>query len=86
MKNKVEDLTNHLFAQLERLGYEEISKEQLDIEIQRSKAIVDIGDKIIVSHKNSIEAMKIIAKFGNDPSKMDLGFYRNQIMINNVIF
>ncbi len=39
MKNKLTDLQNHLFAQLERLGEEQLSSEQLAIEVKRSQAM-----------------------------------------------
>jgi len=70
MKNKITDLNNHLFAQLERLGDESISPDELEQEIKRSKAITDVSKNIIESHKNTIEAMKIMEKAGVD-IKMD---------------
>jgi len=49
MKNKIEDLRNHLFAQLERLGDEEAMKNpiKLENEIKIAKAVAEIG-KVIV--------------------------------------
>lgn len=47
MKNTLNDLNNHLFAQLERLGDEDIKGEQLQEEIARAKAISDIATQII---------------------------------------
>lgn len=46
-KNSLLDLNNHLFAQLERLGDEGLSSAELEIEVERSKAIRDIAGKVI---------------------------------------
>ena len=48
-KNTLSDLNNHLFAQLERLGEEDIDQEQLKIEVNRSKAMNSIAKNIIDS-------------------------------------
>lgn len=40
MKNKLMDLNNHLFAQLERLGDEDLTPDQIENEAERTKAIV----------------------------------------------
>ena len=47
MKNKFSDLNDHLFAQLERLGDEEMKPEQLALEIDRSRAIALISNQIV---------------------------------------
>jgi len=47
MKNKLTDLNDHLFAQLERLGDEGLSSENLEQEINRSKAIANVADRVI---------------------------------------
>lgn len=41
------DLTDHLFAELERLGDESMTPEQLDGEIKRAKAISGIAQTVI---------------------------------------
>lgn len=47
MKNTLGDLNNHLFAQLERLGEEDLSGDKLAEEINRARAISDLATQII---------------------------------------
>ena len=47
MQNKLTDLNNHLFAEIERLGDEELTGEDLVEEISRSKAIATVSSQII---------------------------------------
>lgn len=56
MKNKLSDLNNHLFAQLERLGEEGIKPEQLRAEVERSKAMAQIASNIIDGARVSLDA------------------------------
>ncbi|MDD4566086.1 MAG: hypothetical protein PHE79_11510 [Eubacteriales bacterium] len=46
-RNKLTDLNDHLFAEMERLGDEDLKGEALIEEIGRSKAIADIATKIV---------------------------------------
>lgn len=66
MKNKLTDLNNHLFSQLERLNDEEMSEEQLNSEIKKAKAISDIADKIINNASLSLQAEKLKFEIGSD--------------------
>lgn len=61
MKNKLSDLNNHLFEQLERLEDQELSPEDLKKEFQRAKAIAGVSEKIIDSAKLALEAQKALA-------------------------
>lgn len=70
MKNKISDLNNHLFAQLERLGEEDLTTEQLDKEIARSKAITSIATTIVESSRVTIEAMRLMEKAGADITRV----------------
>ena len=56
MKNKLIDLNNHLFAQLERLGDEDINGDQLKTEIERSRAIGGIARNIIDNARLALDA------------------------------
>ncbi len=60
MKNKLIDLNDHLFAQIERLSDEDIKDEKLKEEIERSKAINGVADKIILNASLSLRAHKLI--------------------------
>jgi hypothetical protein len=56
MKNKLSDLNDHLFAQLERLGNEDLTPEQLQTEIDRTKAVSTIAGNIIANAKIVLDA------------------------------
>lgn len=58
MKNKLTDLNDHLFPQLERLGDEELSSEQLTAEIERSRSIATISREIITNGRLLLDAQK----------------------------
>jgi len=60
MKNTLTDLNNHLFAQIERLGDEDIIGEQLDEEIKRSKAIAVISSQIISNADMALRAKRVL--------------------------
>jgi len=47
MKNRLSDLNNHLFAQLERLCDDELTGDKLQMEMERSKAISGLAKDII---------------------------------------
>lgn len=59
MKNKLGDLNNHLFAQLERLGDEELTGEELAQEISRAKSITQVASQIIANGSLVLEAIKV---------------------------
>lgn len=60
MKNKLEDLNNHLFAQLERLSDEKLTDKQLATEIERTKAITSVASEIVAGGKLQLDAQKAL--------------------------
>lgn len=67
MKNTLSDLNNHLFAELERLGDEELTEEELEKEIKRAQSIVNVSGKIIDNAGLVLQA----AKFQDDRMDID---------------
>lgn len=65
MKNKLIDLNNHLFAQLERLSDELLTPEQIDTEAKRTDAIVQVGEQIIRNADIALKAAKLVADHGD---------------------
>lgn len=64
MKNKLTDLNDHLFAQIERLGDEDLKKDDLDVEITRTKAITSVASQIINNAKVALEAETLKQEYG----------------------
>ncbi len=60
MRNTLDDLNNHLFMQLERLGEEDIKGEQLQEEIARAKAISDVATQIISNGSLALKAKTFV--------------------------
>ena len=60
MKNSLNDLHNHLFEQLERLNDDDLSGEELEKEIKRSKAITSVAKEIIDNAKIALDSQKFI--------------------------
>ncbi|HRN83268.1 MAG TPA: hypothetical protein PK857_00490 [Hyphomicrobium sp.] len=64
MKNKLSDLNNHLFAQIERLGDENLTPEQIESEVKRTEAIVSVSAQIVQNADLGLKAAKLVADHG----------------------
>ncbi len=65
MKNRLSDLNDHLFMQLERIADENLSTEQIESEVQRADAIVKVADKIVDNARLTLQACDLVAKHGD---------------------
>ncbi len=59
MKNNLEDLHNHLFAQLERLSDEDLKGDELKHEISRAKAVTEVASSIVENGKLAITVKRM---------------------------
>lgn len=75
MKNKIEDLRNHLFAQLEKLS--DCNKSQLDVEINRANAMVEMAKTLIESAKVEVEFIKVTNGDGSE-------FFENKKVVKQI--
>ena len=57
LKNKLIDLNNHLFEQLERLNDDDLTDEKLSQEIERTKGMCLVASQIISNANLSLKAM-----------------------------
>lgn len=64
MKNRLVDLNNHLFAQIERLSEEGLTAEKIESEVTRANAIVAVSEQIIENADLALKAAKLVADHG----------------------
>ncbi len=64
MKNKLSDLNDHLFAQLERLSDEDLTPEQIETEATRAEAVVAVADRIVSNAALQIRAATLLVEHG----------------------
>ena len=57
-RNKISDLRDHLFASLERIDDDSLTLEQIRAEVDKAKAVAQIGSVIINSAKVEIDFIK----------------------------
>lgn len=67
-KNRLTDLNDHLFAQIERLSNEELTDDQVDREVRRGTAIVAASDQIIRIAAVQVKAAEIAMDARLDPT------------------
>ena len=63
MRNKLSDLNNYLFAQLERLDDENVKGEELHEVIERGKAIADVAAQIISNRNLQLRALQVASGY-----------------------
>jgi hypothetical protein len=78
-KNRLSDLNDHLFAQLERLADENLTPEQIETEFKRGSAITGIADQILRHATLQVQAAKIMSDHGQDP-----GPYLPRVEVNAI--
>jgi hypothetical protein len=69
MKNKMTDLHNHLFEQLERLADDDLD---FDKEERRARAMCGVAMTIIAKDKVLVDAIRLAADFPEMGKKMPL--------------
>jgi hypothetical protein len=67
MKNKLTDLNDILFAQLERLTNEDLSQEQITAEVQRTTSVVQVADRIVDTARLQLDGAKFMTDQGGKP-------------------
>lgn len=61
MKNSLEDLNNHLFMQLERLSNEDLTPEQLQHELDRTKGLTVMSREIISTAQLALDGARAVS-------------------------
>ena len=63
MKNKLTDLNDHLFEQLERLNDEELSPDDLAKEVTRTDAMMKVSEQIINNANLALRGAQLVAEY-----------------------
>ena len=62
--SNLSELNRHLFAALDRLDVDSLTPEQIEAEVQRAGAIVDVADRITENAKVTLTAARLYAEHG----------------------
>lgn len=62
-KSTLSDLNDHLFEQLERLNDDDLTQEQLEMELRRAEGMTKLADKIIANGELAFKAMKHMGEY-----------------------
>lgn len=65
MKNRLSDLNDHLFAQIERLSDDDMDADQVNTEVKRTGSIVSVAQQIVSNADLQLKAAKLFAEHGN---------------------
>ena len=71
-KNKLEDLNNPLFEELERLNDDELRGEKLQEERERAKSMANIAQTIINNGELALKAIKHYDEYGSKEKMPDI--------------
>ena len=80
-KNKLVDLNNHLFEELERLNDENLKGEELQEERERAKSMANIAQTIINNGELALKAQKHFDEYGKTnqiPDILQIGDGKNE--------
>jgi hypothetical protein len=69
-RNKLADLNNHLFAQLERLGDETLTTDQLADEIKRAGAIDRLAGQVVAIGHLALTASKLQSDYSTHAPRL----------------
>jgi len=72
MRNKLIDLNDHLFAQIERLSDENIKGDDLKEEIERSRAVACISQRITENARLHLNAVQFASDNPNMISRLPM--------------
>lgn len=64
MKNKLYDLNNYLFAEIERLDDEMLDNEELEKELRRAKGVSNIAQQITNITALQLKAIQLQCEYG----------------------
>ena len=70
VRNRLSDLSDHLFEQMERLNDSMLKGEELKEEVSRSMAMRDVSMQIIEIGKLTLEAKKLAVDIRGTDEKM----------------
>ena len=73
MKNKLSDLNDHLFAQLERLSEEDRTGKELEEEVARAKAVSSIAKDIVSNASTVLKAKELQLEYGLIDAPLQIG-------------
>ena len=71
MRNKLTDLNNHLFEQLERLNDDELTEEELTREMKRAKVMTNVAQAIVNNANMMLRAVEMAHEHGIEKGQED---------------